>query len=164
MCPSRHPSVSRSRTPAVHDPWRAPVPRFSPRSVTVGTKQSITCGFLAACFLSLGSARCSRSSNPGATTLARLCLPRTRACGGLDGCKRIRQTPLFSISQPRAGPWGETPSDAFDSTGSPIPRLWSLPLRRAILAEILTLRHQLGIYQSTCTRPCARPADRMFWV
>jgi hypothetical protein len=30
-------------------------------------------------------------------------------------------------------------------------------------AEILALRHQLGIYQRTAKRPRIQPADRVFW-
>jgi len=36
--------------------------------------------------------------------------------------------------------------------------------RLAMQAEILALRHQLGVYQRTCVRPRLRPADRMLWA
>jgi putative transposase len=35
--------------------------------------------------------------------------------------------------------------------------------RASMQAEILALRHQLGIYQRTSKRPRIRPADRIFW-
>ena len=36
--------------------------------------------------------------------------------------------------------------------------------RLAMQAEILALRHQLGVYQRTCARPRLKPADRMLWA
>ncbi len=36
--------------------------------------------------------------------------------------------------------------------------------RLAMQAEILALRHQLGVYQRTCRRPRLKPADRMLWA
>jgi putative transposase len=36
--------------------------------------------------------------------------------------------------------------------------------RLAMQAEILALRHQLGVYQRTSTRPRLRPADRVLWA
>jgi putative transposase len=31
-------------------------------------------------------------------------------------------------------------------------------------AELLALRHQLGVYQRTCARQRLKPADRMLWA
>ena len=35
--------------------------------------------------------------------------------------------------------------------------------RLALQAENLALRHQLAVYQRTCTRPRLNPADRVLW-
>lgn len=35
--------------------------------------------------------------------------------------------------------------------------------RAALELESLALRHQLAVYQRTCTRPRLKPADRIFW-